>query len=584
MAGFRKYLKNINPTYFFIPFIAFGVIALSYVAVQSVFFPKNQIFPKGVRYVPDQIIVKYKPGQSPEELSSAGKTGERENLLSSLKEIGVVSQKKLFDSESSLIGNYYVLSLKKGISIPDAYKQMTRVPQVENAAPDYILKVQEAPNDPYYPQMWNLPMMHLSEAWDLVHTNKRATVAVIDTGVDYNHEDLSGVVTKGKNFIAGNMNPLDDQGHGTHVAGTIGGVTNNGIGISGVSWGAKILAIKACDKNGDCNTTNVSKAVQYAVDSGVKIINISIAGAGSCNGTYADVMKYATRHGALVISAAGNGNNGDGVGVNADTQIPAACDGVMAVGAVKPDGLRSPFSNYGSRVQIAAPGGVGPCSMPTCILSTSLSNGYSLRSGTSMAAPHVSGVAALLLASNSALTAAQIRTCLVNGAERISTDHPIGPLLDARGALVACAKKTDPTPTSLPNETSAISGTVFVDSNNNNKMDKTEKPFPGAQVVLSGLVSDSALSNSKGRYIFSDLTPGLYTVSLTVNGTSVGNPVDITLTQGSSVQYNFPVPPSLAIIPTPTVGQQKTASECRLDPSCANSKDSFQICSFQCSP
>lgn len=584
MKRIRKYLRNFNSTYFFIPFVAFAALFLGYMFVQAVFFNQDKIFPIGVRFVPDQIIVNYKDGQSPEELLLAGKENESSSLVTALSEIGVVSQKKLFTTGSTLIGNYYVLSLKKGVNIPDAYQKIARIPQVKNAAPDYILKIQEVPNDPYFPNMWNLKLIRMESAWNIMKTNSKVTIAVVDTGVDYDHEDLTGTVLKGKNFIKGNNDPMDDQGHGTHVAGIIGAITNNAIGGSGVSWGAKILAVKACDKNGDCSTSNVSRAIQYAVDSNVKIINVSIAGAGSCNGTYNDTLAYAVKKGALVIAAAGNGNNGDGIGVNASTQIPAGCNNVLAVGAVSANDSRSPFSNYGDKVEIAAPGGVGPCSMPTCILSTSLNNGYTLRSGTSMAAPQVSGVAALIQANNSSLSMQRVRSCLTTGGDTIQTDKPIGLRLNALQSLQLCSQLIrNPTPTIRQQTGSSISGTAYIDKNGNRRLDTTEKPFSGAQIVLSGLVSDSAISNSKGKYIFAALMPGLYTLSLTVGGKSVGEPVDITLSgQGETVQYDFPVPVNLTVIPTPSIPSQKTAGECFIDPSCLDSKNSFQICSFQC--
>lgn len=583
MREIRKILKEINSTYFFIPFIVFAILLISYLAVQSIFFSQDNIFPKGARYVPDQIIVNYKEGQSPEELILAGKKQESEALVTSLSKIGVVSQKKLFTTGNELIGNYYVLNLKKGASLRSVYQKLTRLPQVKNAAPDYILKIQDTPNDPYFTDMWNLKTIRMENAWNLLHANGRVVVAVVDTGVDYNHEDLQGIVLKGKNFIKGNNNPMDDQGHGTHVAGILGAVTNNSIGVSGVSWGSKILAVKACDKNGDCATSNVARAIQYVVDSNVKIINVSIAGAGACNGTYTDTIAYALKKGALIITAAGNGNNGDGKGVDASTQIPAGCDGVLAVGSVTASGSRSPFSNYGSKVEISAPGGVGPCSMGSCILSTSLENGYTLRAGTSMAAPQVSGVAALILASNSALSMSKVKTCLVTSGDPIQTDEPIGRLLNAAQSIKFCQQKNKiPTPTVPFNASSAISGTVYIDKNGNNRLDKSEKPFSGAQVVLSGLISDSVISNSKGKYFFPDLSSGLYTVSLTINGKSVDDPVDITLSgRGETVIFDFPVPPSLAISPTPPKFQ-RPASECHLDPSCLDTKNAFQICSFQC--
>lgn len=581
------FFKRLELKYFLIPFVIFGIFLAGFVfANQTGLFKKHTIFPKGVRYVSDQILVKYKEGQSPDALEKSGKTTQKKVLLIALTSIGVTSQKRLFTIQSKGLENYYLLSLKKGLSIPDIYAKLTAIPEIENATPDYILRIQEAPDDPYFPQMWNLSKINMKKAWDTTHTNN-VTVAVIDTGVDYNHPDLKGAVIKGKSFISGSANSMDDQGHGTHVAGIIGAVTNNANGVSSVSWGAKILAIKACDKDGNCNTTNVSRAIAYAVDNGAKIINISIAGSGACNGTYDDMVRYAKQKGAFIVTAAGNGTNGDGIGASADTQVPASCNGILAVGSVNASGSRSTFSNYGSHVQIAAPGGQGPCSIPACILSTGLDNGYTLRAGTSMASPHVSAAAALLLSVNSKLSVDKIRTCLIQGGDKIETDKPIGPLLNPSKALGLCSPVAlKPTPSSTPITVLAgsISGTVFVDKNGNQRFESGEKVFPGAQVVLSGLKSDSVMSNAKGRYTFSNLSLGLYTVSLTVNGQSVGSPIDITLlSSASSIRFDFPVPASLVIL-TPTIPVQRTVSGCYIDPKCLSKKGSFQICAFQCFP
>lgn len=581
----QAYFKRLDFRYFLIPFIIFGVFFAGIVTAQQMgFFRSNTVFPKGVQYVADQILVKYKDGHSPVDLKQSGKVNQEKTLQASLSQIGVISQKKLFVSQNVSLKNYYLLTLKKGSSIPDVYAKLGTIPEIESATPDYILKIQETPNDPYFPQMWNLQKINMLRAWNITHT-KNVTVAVIDTGVDYNHPDLQGVVTLGKNFISGGTDPMDDQGHGTHVAGIIAAVTNNAIGVSGVSWGAKILAVKACDQSGNCSTTNVARAIAYAVDAGAKIINISIAGSGTCNGTYTDMVNYAKQKGALIVTAAGNGTNGDGVGANADTQIPASCDGVIAVGSVTASGLRSTFSNYGPHVQIAAPGGQGPCSIPACILSTGLNSGYTLRAGTSMAAPHVSAAVALLLTLNSRLSIDKIRTCLVQGGDKIQTDQPIGPLLNPSRALVLCsaaAGKPTAAPVSGVNPAGSISGTVFVDKNGDHRYEPGEKVFPGAQVVLSGFTSDSVISNVKGRYVFVNLSPGLYTLSLTVNGQSIGDPVDVTLvSKGSSVSLDFPVPATLVL---PTAPVQKTASGCYIDPQCTFKKGTVQICSFTCYP
>lgn len=577
----NPFIKFIRTRYILIVFVLFASVVLGLVAARSNFLNSEQkVFPQGVNYVQDEIIIKYKNGQSPEELEARSELKSRQKLLDSLSKIGGVSQKKLYEDSGNGLGSYYILSLKPGVSVPDTYSALKDIPEIETPSPNYILKIQETPNDPYFPQMWNLKKDNLETAWNTTHSNG-VLVAVIDTGVDYNHEDLKGAVLKGKNFIANNDDPIDDQGHGTHVAGILGAVTNNGIGISGVSWGARVLAIKACDRDGNCNTSDVSRAIKYAVDRGAKVINISIAGPGSCRGTYSDILNYAKSKGVFIVSAAGNGQNGTGPGVNADNQIPVSCNNVLGIGSLTAQNSNSTFSNYGSRVRISAPGGQSPCNTSSCILSTSLDNKYSLRSGTSMAAPQVTGLAALLISYNPELDSERIISCIMRGADNLNTEKPVGPKMNAAASLRLCAppKKENPTPTKKSNPF-FISGTVFIDKNNNKKFDTGETPFEGAQIILSGQTSESIVSNSKGTYSFLDLEPGLYSVSLTINGKSVGEPIDTVLSNSiSSVSLNLFVPPSFAPSTPP---QQKTASGCFIDPACLKGEKSFQVCSFQC--
>lgn len=591
------FLEQNIPKIFLAPFVLFVIILLgiSIINATNTLFYKNEIFPKGVRYVPNQILIRYKDGSSPDQLLAAGKNKDHDALIETLNTYGVVSQRKLFSESDQYLQNYYLLTLKKDVSIPAAYKKLVNVPEIENASPNYILRIQDTPgrvlnstpNDPEFASQWDLKLIDAPGAWSLLHAKDTATVAVIDTGVDYNHEDLIGRVIKGPNIVGNSQDPMDDHGHGTHVAGIISAIDNNGIGIAGVSWGAKVMAIKACDKDGDCTTTDIAKGIKYAVDHGVKIINISIAGAGSCNGTYTDILNYTKQKGVLVVAAAGNGNNGDGVGVDVKTQIPASCDGVLGVGSVDPQDKRSPFSNFGSKVEISAPGGIGPCSLATCVLSGGLNNGYILRAGTSMAAPHVSAVAAMLLSFNPSYTADNLKSCLTRSGDSVAADKKIGVRLNARRAVILCGvsnannSKITPSP-AVSAPPFSIYGTVFIDSNNNGLLDRNEKKLTGAQVVLSGYKSDSIVSNNSGYYVFPGLSTGLYTISLSFNGQPISLPEDVSLTTTiSSKRLDFPVSPGL-LSAVPTISQKTSSIECIPDPSCDTSKNTLQVCSFQC--
>lgn len=630
------FLKKFYPFLLLVPFILLVLfLTLSTFARGVVIDPAGNPFPEGSKYVDDQIIVKYKGGQTPEEMVKNGDTEKERSLAASLLEMGVTSQKKLFTSVNSLLNDYYLLILKPGTNIPNLYNKLLTIPEIDSITPDYILttlkpggkesseseKAPEVksppltvgePDDPYFldGQQWDMKAIDMEKAWDLQRANSSVTVAVVDTGVDYNHPDLLGKIIKGRNYIANSDDPLDDHGHGTHVAGTVVASTNNKIGISSVSWGAKVLAIKACDGNGDCLTSNVVQGISYALERGVKIINISIAGVGSCkrenffsgDRVYEDVIKDAEKKGAIIVVAAGNHNQ------NAAQEVPGACEGVFTVGATNSSNARwlnndSSGSNFGNIVDIAAPG--------SPILSTTVQNGYSIRNGTSMAAPHVSGAAALLLSFNKNLSADQVRTCLTKGAQVIQTDKHIGSLLNTYNSLIECgaAPRQDisspsvtvdpqniiPTLT-LVSDRYTISGTVFIDGNADGILSPNEKTLGGVQVILSPAADfTSVLANPQGYFLFNNLTPETYLVSISIPGvSSVNLPTStVTLSEISrSATVNIPVSP--VVIPTsaplqngqitapsPTSTQQ-VSSGCYYDPGCFENGNSGQACSFKC--
>ncbi len=628
------FLKKYYPFLLLIPFILLVLFfVLSIFARNIVIDPEGNPFPQGSKYANDQIIVRYKEGQSPEELRNKGRTDQEKSLADSLLGMGVLSQEKLFTSVDEFLKNYYLLLIQPGTNIQELYKKLTGIPEIDSITPDYILETfpkgdekdiptvqspigEGEPNDPYFldGQQWDMNAISMRNAWSITRSSDDILVAVIDTGVDYNHPDLLGRVVLGRNYINNSDDPLDDHGHGTHVAGTIGAATNNEIGISSTSWGAKILAIKACDNNGDCVTSNVVRGVSYALERGAKIINISIAGVGSCkkenffsgDRVYEDVIKDANSKGAIIIVAAGNHNQ------NAVNEVPGACDGVVSVGATNNTNTRwvsseSSGSNFGSKIDIAAPG--------ASILSTSINEGYSIRNGTSMAAPHVSGVAALLLSFNKNLTLEQMKNCLISSSQPITTDKYIAGLLNAPGALTACGAKPNTqvmqSPSAVPMliptsvaaisptaESYSISGTVFIDQDRNGIFDSSEKTLGGVQVILSPADEfTSVLSNRQnGFFLFNNIAPNTYLVSLTIPGEDVSslNLPTRTVTVGGNTRtavVNMPVSP--LALPVPTIASQNVSvtpgsstsnptSGCYYDPGCFENTQSVRACSFTC--
>ena len=237
-------------------------------------------------------------------------------------------------------------------------------------------------------------------------------VAVIDTGVDYTHPDLLGKVTKGYDFVNMDTDPMDDMGHGTHVSGVIAAKANNGFGMAGISWNAKILAIKALSSSGYGTTWEIYQAIYAAANnSAVKVINMSLGGGYSS--FEEEAVRYAVlTKGKLLVASAGNENTNVPsypAGFADPVAYPGLADGVIAVAAHDTDHCRASFSNYGTWVSISAPGVDIYSSLPFSLGSY----GFAAWSGTSMAAPHVSGAAALAWALDPAAAYWQIRTHVV---------------------------------------------------------------------------------------------------------------------------------------------------------------------------
>ncbi|MFP5502500.1 MAG: S8 family serine peptidase [Candidatus Sericytochromatia bacterium] len=292
-------------------------------------------------------------------------------------------------------------------------------PAVEYAEPDIRMYAFGSPSDPSYNQQWALPKMQIPQAWDT--SEGGPVVAVVDTGVDYNHPDLQGQIVKGRDFANNDNDPMDDLGHGTHVAGSIAAATNNGTGIAGVAPKSKVLAVKVLGAQGGGDASDIAEGIVYAADQGAKIINLSL-GAPQDSYTVKQAVEHAQSKGALVVSAAGN----DG---KTTKNYPAAYPGVIAVGSTAEDDSRSHFSQYGSWLTVAAPG--------SQIYSTMPNGEYKSMDGTSMASPHVAAVAALVLAKQPDWTAEQVREAVINSGDPVDGFQADIRRVDASKALAA---------------------------------------------------------------------------------------------------------------------------------------------------
>ncbi|MXV73954.1 S8 family serine peptidase [Candidatus Poribacteria bacterium] len=321
-----------------------------------------------------------------------------------------------------------------------AYQQNPLIEAVEYNYLRPTLADPVVPNDPKYPEQWSLPLMKLPQAWAVEKGDQSVVIAIIDSGIDYRHDDLApkawinpreipenGLDDDGNGYIddvygwdftdapnlqaegdylEGDNEPIDESGHGTHVAGIAGAMPNNGIGIAGVAWECPLMAIRAGLSLGGSSRMqddDSASAIVYAADNGASVINMSW-GSERRSFVIQDAIDYAYAHGAVLVAAAGNSQKPAAI-------FPAAYRKVIAVASTEQNQQRFYQSNFGASIDIGAPGNV--------ILSTQINNQYRLLTGTSMASPHVAGVAALLFAKRPALTHEEVRHILINTADPV---------------------------------------------------------------------------------------------------------------------------------------------------------------------
>ncbi len=263
------------------------------------------------------------------------------------------------------------------------------------------------PGDPQYPSQWGPPCIGAEAAWDVELGDKNVIVAVVDTGVDWNHPDLAANVDTSIDFdfVNNDNDAMDDNGHGTHVSGTIAAEINNLIGVAGLQQ-VTIMAVKGLDAAGSGRDSVLAQCIVYAVDNGARVINCSWGGlfAGA---VIRDAVNYAFDQGAVVVAAAGN------LGVNWKF-YPASYSKVVGVAALQDCTSRASWSNWGySNVQIAAPG--------ADIISTYWDDAYAVASGTSMASPHVAGVVAAYFSYDPSFTNIDVLTHMAANADDLGT-------------------------------------------------------------------------------------------------------------------------------------------------------------------
>jgi serine protease len=446
-----------------------------------------------------------------------------------------------------------VLQLSRTMSLAEAQalaaELMARDPDVEYAEPDRIMLPLATPNDPMYSQQWHYYEakggLNLPAAWDK-STGAGVNVAVIDTGYRP-HADLAGQILPGYDFITsaaiaadgngrdsdasdvgdstyagqcgGGLPAQDDSSswHGTHVAGTIAARTNNGLGVAGVAYGAKILPVRVLGKCGGY-TSDIADAMIWASGGAVtgvpanpnkaRVLNLSLGGSGACDTTTQNAINSARSRGAVVVVAAGNSN------VNAANASPANCAGVITVAAVGRTGGKASYSNYGANVDVAAPGGdsgAGILSTWNAGTTTPAGDNYGYMMGTSMATPHVAGVAALMLAKNPNLTPDEVEAKLKSSARAFpAACSGCGTgIVDASAAV------------------NAVTATVAVAAPTQNEVESNNYISSANAVAVAGTVVSGSLSSTSDNDYFVVQVPAGKTLSVTLTPGSAALDYDL---------------------------------------------------------
>ncbi len=307
----------------------------------------------------------------------------------------------------------HTYTIKGDRALLDKLRSTIPAADLEAIEPNYIYRATIAPNDPQYSKQWHLHTINAEEAW--VETKgSGVTVAIIDTGVSKVPDLAKTEFVKGYDFVNDKENADDDNGHGTHVAGTVAQSTNNNYGVAGVAYEAKIMPLKVLASSGGGTITDIAEAIRFAADNQADVINMSLGGGGESQ-IMKDAIEYAHAKGVVIVAAAGNENNDS-------SSYPARYARVISVAATDAQNEKAEFSNYGAGVDIAAPGGghgskiwqetIDPETDEPIIA------GFQ---GTSMAAPHVAGVAALIK-SVGVTEPDEVRAVLQQSVRKIDTD------------------------------------------------------------------------------------------------------------------------------------------------------------------
>jgi subtilisin family serine protease len=447
----------------------------------------------------------------------------------------------LSSESDDIASDIVVADVPEGETVESFVDSLEAMPEVEYAQPNYVYTLDRTTvNDPYAGNQWHLDTMGVYDAWDITMGDPNVVVAVIDTGVDLDHPDLTGQIVAQTDVVANDGNAQDDDGHGTHVAGIIAAKANNGIGVAGIAPGAKLMAVDVFGNylNPETGkyelaalTSKVIQGIQYAVSNGADIINMSLGGS-DYDEAFRNAVDAAVNAGVVVVAAAGNeGENG--------LHYPSDFDSCISVIATDSNDTKASFSNYGPQKDIAAPGVNIYSTFPNDV-DPAYPVDYVGMNGTSMASPVVAGVAALMLSANPTLTVGELRNILYSTAVDLSV-----PGVDAlygygrinASAAVATSAGISYTPVSvtgvalsetsltmIPGETYQLTASVSPFSASNKAVTYSSDNITIATVSSSGLVT--AKNEGPVNIIVTTDDEGLQsTCQITVKSTAIASDV-----------------------------------------------------------
>ena len=452
-----------------------------------------------------QILVKFKPGTSLPEVAEIHR-----QLGGQVKEtipgIGV-----------------QVVTVPKGQAMGKA-KAYSSNARVAYAEPDFVAQAVGSPDDPYFGLQWGLTKVEAAQAWDVTNGSGSINIAILDTGVDLDHPDLADKLISNINFS--NSATTDDvYGHGTHVAGIAAAMTNNGVGVAGLSYTSTIMNVKVLSDAGAGAYSWIASGIIWATDNGAEVINMSLGGS-SDSPTLEDAINYAWSKGVVVVAAAGNSGT-------ASPFYPAYYTNCIAVAATDVNDAKASWSNYGDWVDVAAPG--------VSIYSTLKNDGYGYKSGTSMASPHVAGLAALVFTTLSDANGDGKLNDEVRSQIEVNCDD-IGVSGIGHGRINA-ARAVD----SVPVPPGAISGQV-TDAEDGSAIS-------GAQ-VSDGI--RTALTDALGSYTIDNVPPGSYQVIASREGYQTSS-LTVNVMSGTAAEANFSL--SRIIVPGSIAGSVTDAKD-----------------------